>query len=163
MLEAANPLLSGLIVLSNDTCLAMTVWIPEKYQINKDVKGHRYSIYRQRNKGCAPVLWMDGSHTWTVYFHSWQVRHQDHGRSWKNSYTGWHKNSRLDLWEQPVEIILLFFPHPPAPLQIPELLTSLHQLPGCCWLAIHHCLAAQRLVPLRATVTTSISYINQIN
>lgn len=42
----------------------------------------------------------------------------------------------------------------------PELLSSLHRLPGCCRLAIHPCLAAQRLLPLRAAVTAATSYLN---
>lgn len=101
----------------------------------------------------------------------------EHGRTWKTRYTTWHEIRRFNLWEWTYSPTF-FFPllsftsttkgliHFELVLYLcsaPEFLCSLHQLPGCCPLAIHPFLTAQRLVLIGATVTTATSYLNQLN
>lgn len=167
ILEAAKPLISGVIVLSNDTWQAMFVWIPEKYQTNKDFKGHWNSISRQ--KMCSRYCgWMVVIHEQCISIHGrWDT--SDRGRSWKNRYIGWHEISRSDLREGSVQccafllfVCLFVFFYSTIIRWIrselafclrsaPELFSSLHQLPGCCLLAVHPCLADQRLCYLNGT------------
>lgn len=101
----------------------------------------------------------------------WDIPEQ--GRSWKIRYTGWHKiywssicpaygsdPVQIILWDFFLPIMKKWFIRSELLLDIcsaPELISSLHQLPGGCYMTIYPCLAAQSLC-LRVKITTATSY-----
>lgn len=72
-------------MLSNDTWQEIFVSIPKKYQTPRISKVTGTSpCTGRRTKDVTQVLWMDSSHTWTVYFHSLQMRHPRTGEKLEN-------------------------------------------------------------------------------